>query len=393
MPNYNVRDIRSHLPILQEWTYLNTGTVGIMPDPVYDEFEAAIRSYEQGGHPAQADAVDGAENAKSELASILGVSAMEIALNRNATDGINLVASTFPLDPGDEVVTSSEEHPAMVLPMLAACERAGATLKFVEFDADAANFERNLREVVSGFTKLVAISHVSCETGARLPAAVMRRVVGPRVSILIDCSQSVGQFPFKIPDLLADFVIGNGHKWLAGPKGSGFAWVSPESEHLVPPAYVASDSFDPPWSRAHYQTEPAPALKFRSGAARYEMGTRSWHLHAGLAAAIRYQEGLGWEEIAGHIGATSDTLKRELASIPGVQVISPRDFDKSSGLVTFAVPGLKGEEISQTLWNDYRIAQRRVEEPSSVRISCAYFTDDEDLSKIIGAVQNIARSA
>ena len=393
MPTYDVREVRSHLPILQEWTYLNTGTVGIMPDPVYDEFEAAIRAYEQGGHTAQAGAVDGADRAKSELAALLGVADSEIALNRNATDGINLVASTFPLSAGDEVVTSNEEHPAMVLPLLAACERAGATLRFVDFDADKDRFEENLATIVSDNTRLIAISHVSCETGSRLPAGAIRDVIGPDVSILIDTSQSVGQFPFTLPDLNADFVIGNGHKWLAGPKGTGFAWISPLSEHLVPPAYVASDSFDPPWRRSHYQREPAPALKLATGAARYELGTRSWHLHAGLAASIKYQESLGWSDIADHISATSALLKRELTSISNVSLVSPYTFDDSSGLVTFAIEGKAGEKVSRILWDDYRIAQRRVEAPSAVRISCAYFTDDEDLSKILGAIQNIARTA
>ncbi len=390
MAGYDVPAVRSELPILREWTYLNTGTVGIMPDSVFDQLASTMRHYEQGGHTTQSDVVDGANKAKDALANLLNVSASEIALNRNATDGINLVASTFPLEQDDEVITSNEEHPAMVLPLLAACERAGARLRFANFSADPDTFESNLRSVLNDRTRLVAMSHVSCETGARLPAAIIRDVVGDDVAVLIDASQSVGQFPISIPDLQANFVIGNGHKWLAGPKGSGFAWVASDSEHLIPPAYVASDSFDPHWSRAHYQVEPAPALKFASGAARYEMGTRSWHLHAGLAAAIDYQDSLGWDAIAAHIKLTSDTLKQELAATPNVTVHTPSNWEHSSGLVTFSIADRNGEDLAHTLWNDYRIAQRRVEVPSAVRISCAYFTDDEDLSKIVGAVQNLA---
>lgn len=390
MSAYDVRKVRAELPVLREWTYLNTGTVGIMPNPVFDHLTALMRHYEQGGHTSQADVVDGANAAKAALASLLGVSAGEIALNRNATDGINLVAAAFPLEHGDEVITSNEEHPAMVLPLLYACERAGARLRFVTFDPDPEQFAANLKSVLTDRTKLVAISQVSCETGTRLPVPVIREVVGDSVAILIDASQSVGQFPVSIPELQADFVIGNGHKWLAGPKGSGFAWVSPASEHLVPPAYVASDSFDPHWSRAHYQREPAPALRLADGAARYEFGTRSWHLHAGLAAAIDYQASLGWDAITAHMSALSTTVKQELATVPGVTVHSPMHWDQSSGLVTFSLEGHQGEELAQRLWNEYSIAQRRVEEPSAVRISCAYFTDDEDVSALVGAIQTIA---
>lgn len=392
MAGYDLQGVRSELPVLRDWTYLNTGTVGVMPDPVFDQLASIMRHYEQGGHTAQPDAVDGADAAKRALAALLDVSPSDLALNRNATDGINLVASTFPLKPGDEVITTTEEHPAMVLPLLAACERGGATLRFVPFDSDSDSLTSNLRQVVSDHTRLIAMSQVSCETGKRLPASELRSIVGPDVAILIDASQSVGQFPVSIPDLQADFVIGNGHKWLAGPKGTGFAWVAPTSAHLVPPAYVASDSFDPSWSRAHYQQEPAPALKFADGAARYEMGTRSWHLHAGLAAAIEYQAALGWDAITSHMASTSETVKQELAAIPGVTVHSPQGWEQSSGLVTFAVSGLAGTDVAQLLWNDYSIAQRRVEVPSAVRVSCAYFMDDEDISKLAGAVQNIARA-
>lgn len=389
MSSYDLQLIRSHLPILREWTYLNTGTVGVMPDPVFDGLIRIMRSYEQGGHTAQAEAVDGAERAKVALGSILGVPGDQIALNRNATDGINTVAAAFPLSPGDEVITSTEEHPAMVLPWLAACDRAGARLRFVDVSPDTDQFRANLEAALSPNTRIVTISHVSCETGTRIPVEIIRDVIGRDVAILIDASQSVGQFPFSITDFDADFVIGNGHKWLAGPKGTGFVWIAPESIDRAPPVYFASDTFDPPWRREHYQREPNPAIKYAGHAARYEMGTRAWHLHAGLAAAIEYQAALGWDAIAAHIREMSTLVKQELAAVPGVTVCTPVDWESSSGLVTFSVDGLNGVDVSATLWSDYRIAQRRVEVPSAVRISCAYFMDDEDVSKVVSAVRNL----
>jgi selenocysteine lyase/cysteine desulfurase len=387
---YDLQLLRSHLPVLREWTYLNTGTVGIMPDPVFDELMSIMRAYEQGGHTSQRVAVEGAERAKATLGSILGVPGDQIALNRNATDGINTIAAGFPLSPGDEVITSTEEHPAMVLPWLAACDRSGARLRFVEVSPDPEVFRSNLQNVLSDATRIVAVSHVSCETGTRIPVHVIREAVGPDVAILIDASQSVGQFPFSIADFRADFVIGNGHKWLAGPKGTGFVWFSPGSLDKAEPVYFASDTFDPPWSRAHYQQEPNPAIKYANTASRYEMGTRAWHLHAGLTAAIEYQAALGWEAIESHIAAMSTLVKQELSKIPGVTLHSPLEWEASSGLVTFSIEGMSGEEASAALWEDYRIAQRRVECPSAVRISCAYFMDDEDISKVVAAVANLA---
>ncbi len=392
MASYDTDLLRSHIPVLSEWTYLNTGTVGVMPDPVFEALIDSMRDYEQGGHTTQHRAMEGAERAKERLGNLLGVPGHEIALNRNATDGINTVAAGFPLQSGDEVITSSEEHPAMVLPWLAACDRANASLQFVELSANVDEFRRSLSSIVTDRTRIVAISHVSCETGLRVPVQVIREVVGPDVAILVDASQSAGQFPFSIAQLTADFVIGNGHKWLAGPKGTGFIWLDPGSIHLAPPVYFASDTFDPPWSRDHYQRCLNPAIRFSNEASRYEMGTRAWHLHAGLTAAIDYQAEIGWQNISEHLSTMSSLAKLELNRLDGVTIHTPEKFSDSSGLVTFSLDEFSGVDLSGLLWNDYNIAQRRVERPSAVRVSCAYFCNEDDIAKLVAAVAEISRS-
>lgn len=387
---YDVSHVRSLLPVLSEWTYLNTGTVGVMPQPVLDTHLQYIADYELGGHPAQSRAVELADRSKETLANLLNVPANEIAFNRNATDGINFVAAGFPLASGDEVITTTEEHPAMVIPWLAACERAGATLRFVDVSADVDEFTSAVRTKLTDRTRLVTLSQVSCETGTRIPVEALRGVVGDDVAILVDASQSVGQFTVDILSLSADFVIGNGHKWLAGPKGTGFAWFKPESIHLAPPAYFASDTVDPHWSRVHYQQDPAPGIKLSNEAARYEFGTRSWHLFGALHDAIAYQADLGWEAINAHVDAISSSLKANLSEIEGVTVLTPDKWEDSSGIVTFSLKGWNGVELSRKLWDEYRIAQRRVEAPSSVRVSCSYFTNEDDCSRLLDAVSAIA---
>jgi selenocysteine lyase/cysteine desulfurase len=390
MATYHLDHVRSQLPVLHDWTYLNTGTVGIMPDPVLECLMGHIRDYEQGGHTSQHAAVEGALRSKAALARLLAVDPQDIAFNRNATDGINTVAAAFPLAAGDEVITSTEEHPDMVIPWLAACDRAGAQLRFIPVSPDADEMRASIEAALTPCTRMIAMSHVSCETGSRIPVQVIRDASGPDVALLIDASQSVGQFPFALSDLRADFVIGNGHKWLAGPKGTGFIWIAPGSIDLAPPVYFASDTVDPHWSREHYQRSPNPGIKLASSADRFEFGTRFWHLHAGLADAIEYQASLGWDNIEAHMSDTSTRLKERLSSIPDVTLHSPLDWSRSSGLVTFSVAGHTGEALSRSLWDDYRIAQRRVEQPSSVRVSCAYFTNDNDLERLVQAVAEIA---
>lgn len=388
---YDLAAVRRALPILDEWTYLNTGTVGIMAEPVLTQHLAYIADHERGGHATQWRAIEGYERARATLAGLLNVAPADLALNRNATDGINWVAARFPLVADDEVITSTEEHPAMIYPWLAACERAGARLRFVPLSTDPSQLLDNIRSVLTDRTRVVALSQVSCETGKRVPVERVRALVGPDVVILIDASQSVGQFPVDLPRLNADFVIGNGHKWLAGPKGSGFAWFDPRKIDLVPPAYFGDGAIEPQWTREYYQTDPPPTLRFAGDASRFEYGTRAWHTYEALADAIEYQAALGWDQVFAHVDDVSSRMKDALNEIPGVDVITPMLWSESSGIVTFTIVGVTGIDASHRLWEGDRIAQRRVEVPSAVRVSCAYFTDDSDITRIAEAVDRIAR--
>jgi selenocysteine lyase/cysteine desulfurase len=163
---YSLEDVCSQLPIPQDWTYLNTGTVGIIPDSVLERHLDNIADHERGGHATQERAVNDYERARTAIARLVSAAPSEIALNRNATDGVNFVAASLPLNSGDEVLTSTEEHPAIVLPWSAACERSGATLRFFELSHIPEILASNVRADLSNRTRIVAISHVSCETGA-----------------------------------------------------------------------------------------------------------------------------------------------------------------------------------------------------------------------------------
>lgn len=388
---YDLEVARANLPVLRDWTYLNTGTVGVMAEPVLRKHLEHIADHERFGHATQARAIEGYERARKAVATLTRSQPADIALNRNATDGINWVATTFPLKHGDEVITSTEEHPAMIYPWLAACERAGARLRYVDLHTSSDGLRAAIEAAMSPATRVIALSQVSCETGKRVPVEVIRDVVGDDVAILVDASQSVGQFPVSIPAMRANFVIGNGHKWLAGPKGTGFAWFDPATIDLVPPAYFGDGAVEPRWTRAYYQAEPSPALRYGGDATRFEYGTRAWHMYEGLADAIDYQAGFGWDAIFSHVDRISSLAKAMLEEIPGVEIVTPATWQESSGIVTFAIAGLVGQDVSKALWENERITQRRVEVPSAVRVSCTYFTSEEDVTRLGQAVDRIAR--
>ncbi len=385
--------LRASLPILQDVTYLNTGTVGIMPVPVLEKHLAAITNYEIGGHVAQPEAQEGYEKARRALANLIGCTPESLALTRNATDGVNLVAAGLKLDPSAIALTTDQEHPAVILPWAAAERRGGAKLELFAIGSTPDETLEAFKRALKPSTGIVIISHVSCETGQRLPAAEICRICRERgILSMVDGAQSLGQFPIDVSSIGCDFMTGNGHKWLSGPKGTGFLYVAPDALPLVDPIHVGDGSVSPRFDRVALGDHPGSAdWGFAETASKFEFGTRNWHTYAALPESIGYLESLGWSNVEAHCAALSDELKRRLANEPGVTLYSSLEWSESSSLVAFGYEDWNGVELSQRLWNDFNLIQRRVQVPNGIRVSCAYFNSEADLDALFNGLRKVRR--
>lgn len=393
LPSFDLTALRRELPILQEWTYLGTGTLGVMAQPILNTLLERIARFEADGMAARDAARADYERARQRIALLIGAEARDVALLRNASDGVNIVTAGFALQPGDEVITSTAEGLEAVLPLVAACQRSGAYLRYIDLTHDPDQLTERLQATLTPYTKLVFLSQVSCEWGTRVPVEIIREVVGPDVTVVIDGAQSVGQFAVNVAALNADVFISNGHKWLCGPKGTAFTWFAPEAIERFPPLQLGFESAEPAWDRHYYQQEPPPLLGVREDATRYEFGTRAWPLFGGLADAIDYQEAFGWSAIHDHMRAMSDLAKSRLEELPGVELVTPRAWEHSGSFVTFTVAGHEGHALRDRLRDEFKITQRSTEIPSAVRVGCAYFTAPEDIERLIAALEQIVASA
>src|SRR4051812_7478237 len=192
---YDVDAMRRDLPVLAKWTYLATGSLGITAEPVLTAHLAQIAAMERGGTTAAADAVASAEACRAAVASLIGAAPRDVSLARNASDGIAWVTGALDLGPGDEIVTSDAEGVEVLAALAGLRERTGAAVRFVSLSADPDRLAAQLRAVTTSRTKLVILSHVSCETGVRAPLDVVREVIGPDPFFLVDAAQSVGVVP------------------------------------------------------------------------------------------------------------------------------------------------------------------------------------------------------
>ncbi|GBD21936.1 putative cysteine desulfurase [bacterium HR28] len=252
---YDLASVRAQLPTLRSFTYLNTGTLGLMAEPVLARYREAVERAQRFGHLVLEEFQEASEGVRSELAELLGVRSEELAFTGNTTDGIALVLASFPFEAGDRILTSDQEHPAVLLPLTLACRRRGVVVERFRVGTEKEETQEAFgAALMRTRPRLVVVSHVSCETGVRLPIEDMTQMAqaeGARV--LLDTAQSIGQFPVNLAGLGVDFAAGNGHKWLHGPQGTGFLYVRQDNLDLLEPPLVGDGAVVPPFDRHSFQ--------------------------------------------------------------------------------------------------------------------------------------------
>ena len=382
---YDIARVRAAFPVLSEVTYLNIGTYGIMPEPAYQTFETMLADFEKKGVASTANVGAKANETREHLARLLGASPKEIAFTRDATDGINLVLAGLTWQPGDEVITTTEEHEAMNHPLLYLQATKGIVVKRVEVSPDPAVMLQRIEQQATPRTRLIGMSHVTCETGTRLPAReICAWATEHNILSLFDGAQALGCFLLNVREIGCDYYASNGHKWLCGPKGTGVFYGKLDKLVQLIPSHVGAGSLA--WVDLH-----SGEVEAWASGLRFEYGTRAWALYAGLGASLDWYDSLGWENVYYHIQKLNRYAKEAILKRPYLQLLSPQRFEDSSGLVTFKAPGNVSFEIGRALREKYKIVVRMIPHYNAIRVSTAHFNNEEDFDKLLTAVDQIVR--
>ena len=371
------RGVRAAFPTAGTTVYLNTGTVGLRPQPVVDRLLAATAQLEIGGRVAYPELIPEVDRARAGLASLLGARPEEIGLCGNATDAINWVVSGLEWSPGDEVLLSAQEHPAMLWPWTYLQQRRGVLLRRFAVDADPECCLAAIRSLCGPRTRLIATSHVSSETGARVPVREIAAWARERgILTLVDGAQAVGAVPVDVGQIGSDFYAGNGHKWLCGPTGTGFLWGRLERLTQLWPAHVGAGSAS---------TFETTGLTLQASGKRFEYGTRDYARWVGMTAALDWLAGLGGiEATAQRIQELVARLRDSIRQRAGWTLLTPLLWEQSSALTSFRIEGHRANALQGELEaRRPRIITRLVPEFNALRISTHYFNDESDIDTLL----------
>lgn len=370
------QDVRAQFILEPGTAYMNNASLGMPPaavaEAVADGYRAISSEPLHGKHDLQ-DVIS--SRVLPGLAGFLGADVGEVALTRNATEALHLNAVGLVLDPGDEVIITTQEHPAGRRPweFRASRQAIGVNTVFIpsplESEDDViARFEAAL----TPRTRAIAFCHVT-RGGHRYPVKRLCAMARERgIVSLVDGAQAVGMFPVDVHDLGCDTYSASLHKWLLGPIGTGVFYVRADARDRVLSAF------------AHDATESAPSFG--------PPGTADLPVRAGLAAALDQVETLGIDNIAARTRHLSDYLKSRLAEMPDVTLLSGSTPSISApGSTIFEMEGVDAVE-SVSLIEDrvsVHIDEHQRDGHNAIRISTHVYNTESEIDRLIEGLESL----
>ena len=341
-PSPDLAQWRRHFPALAQsvegrpLAYLDTAATAQRPDAVIEAITGFYRHDNANPgrtlHTLARRADEAYEGARRAVAGFIGAGdPLEVVFTRGTTEAINLVATAWGganLRPGDEVLLTVAEHASSMLPWQLAARRAGASVRYVDVSDDGKVEPSRLSEHLTPRTRIVVCTHVSNVLGVINPARELCAVAREAgAAVLLDAAQSVPHFPVDVADLGCDFLAFSGHKMM-GPMGCGVLWGRRSLLDAMPPYQAGSNmAHDADLEHADY----AP------GALRFGAGTPSVADAVGLAAAVRFLEGLGREVVWRRERALVAYALDRLAGVPGLRILGTTRGEDRIGVFSFVL--------------------------------------------------------
>ncbi|AJD47166.1 Cysteine desulfurase, SufS subfamily protein [Isoalcanivorax pacificus W11-5] len=403
LPAPNLDALRATFPILaseaygKPLVYLDNAATTQKPRAVIEAIEHYYlhtnSNVHRGAHYLGDLATAALEDAREKVAAFLNARREEVIWTRGTTEGINLVAHSFggsQLKAGDEVLISSLEHHANIVPWQQVCARTGATLRVIPLAADASLDLSNLDALINERTRIVAVVHVSNALGVINPVAeIIRRARAVGATVLLDAAQAVAHFPVDVQALDCDFLVFSGHK-LFGPTGIGVLYGRQALLETMPPYQTGGEMIE---------TVTFEASTWNQLPYKFEAGTPHIAGAVGLGAAIDWLNAQDRQAFLAHEEDLRDYVTERARAFPGLRIIG--DTPSKVATLSFLLDGAHPNDVG-TLLDQQGVAVRTGHHctmplmnllgiPGTVRASFAPYNRRDDIDRLFTALEKAAK--
>jgi cysteine desulfurase/selenocysteine lyase len=399
---YPIDEIRKDFPILSEQVhgkplvYLDNGASAHKPSTVIEQikrtYETGYANVHRGVHHLSQIATDAMENARRKTQDLLNAAdEKEIIFVRGATEGINLVASSWGranLKEGDEIILSVLEHHSNIVPWQIVAEQTGAIVKVVPIGDDGTFLMEDYKKLLSDRTKMVAVTHVSNALGTVVPVTdVIRLAHEQGAVVLLDGCQAVPHISVDVQALDVDFYVFSGHK-LYGPSGIGILYGKEALLELMPPYQGGGEMID----RVTFEKTTYAELPFK-----FEAGTPHIAGIIALGSAIDYVTGIGFDAITAHEHDLLEYATERLHSMNTINILGTAP--EKAAILSFNIQDVHPHDVG-TILDHSGIAVRtghhcaqpvmdRFDVAATVRASFGLYNTHDEVDALIEGVRKV----
>ncbi len=399
---YDVEAVRAQFPALSQphssgrpLIWLDSAASAQKPTAVLDALDHYQRvehaNVHRGLYELSANATRRFEDARASIARFLGASSPdEVVFTRGTTEAVNLLAATFPLRAGDEIVVSEIEHHSNLVPWQLAAARTGAVLKIARVDDRGALDLDGYRALLGPRTRLVAMTHVSNALGTRMPVeAVVEAAHAVGAKVLLDGAQGIVHGTVDVAALGCDFYAFSGHK-LYGPTGIGVLWGRRALLAELPPWQGGGEMIREVFLDHSTWAEPP---------ARFEAGTPAIAEAIGLGVAVEWLTALGRERVAAWEDELLGFGTELLSAVPGLRLVGTAP--RKASILGFVIEGVHPQDLA-TLLDEQGVAvrtghhcaqpaMRRMGVTGTLRASLGCYSTRGDLEALVEALRTARR--
>jgi isopenicillin-N epimerase len=382
----NLRDL---FLLRRDVTFLNHGSFGACPRPVFEVYQQWQRELE--GQPVEflGRRLAGLmREARAVLAGYLSVEADDLVFVPNATTGLNVVARSLRLGPGDEVLATDHEYGALDRTWRFVCAKGGAKYINQPIPLPVESLEQVVDAIWAGVTaqtRVLFLSHITSPTALILPvAALVHRAREAGILTIVDGAHAPGQIPLDLVALGADFYGGNLHKWLCGPPGSAFLYARPEVQYLVEPLVVS-------WG---WEPESTNLLSLDGTTSRFVLanewqGTRDPAAYLSVPAAIQFQAEHDWPRVRAECHELLREARRQIEALTGLPPICPDTPEWYAQMAALPLPPCDAAALQSRMYDEYRVEVPIIEWNGRqlVRVSVQGYNTGRDVEALVAGLQ------
>ena len=373
--------LREQFLLRKDISFLNHGSFGACPRPVFEKYQAWQRELESQPVEFLGRRVVGLlAEARAVLAGFVGTSPDNVVYVPNITWAMNAVANSIKLKQGDEVLGTDLEYGAVERTWRYHCDRQGARYITQSIDLPVTTADAIVDQLWAGVTertRVIVVSHITSGTALILPVAeICRRARAAGILTAIDGAHAPGQIEVDVEAVGADFYCANCHKWLCSPKGAGFLYATREAQELLDPLVVS-------WG---YKSEHRSSSLFIDHF--QQMGTADPAAYLSVPAAIAFQRENDWPSVRAACHTLVGNARDRIGELTGLPPLVPDSTEWWSQMATMPIPPVDGHPLHERLWNEYQIeipvagANRH----PGVRISIQAYNTQQDVDRLVDAL-------